>query len=76
MRFVFMRFPVAIWSFPFLSIFLNRISTAGASDGMRQYHTDALVYNVAFGTSATAAQKLTSVDSGLRELTDFRRRQR
>jgi len=43
---------------------------------MRQYHTDALIYNAAFGTSAIAAQKLTTVDNGLRELTDFRQRQR
>lgn len=76
MRFVFVRFPVAIWNFPFLRIFLNRISTADDDCRTGQYHTDALVYKAMFKTSATAAQKFTSVDSGLRELTDFRRRQR
>ncbi len=45
MRFIFARFPVAIWNSPFLRIFLNRISTAGADHRMGQYHTDALVYN-------------------------------
>ncbi len=45
MRFIFVRFPVAIWIFLFLRIFLNRISTAGADRRMGQYHTDALVYN-------------------------------
>ncbi len=45
MRF-FVCFPVTIWILPFLRIFLNRISTAGADRRMGQYHTDALVYNV------------------------------
>ncbi len=45
MRFIFTRSTVAIWNFPFLRIFLNRISTAGADRRMGQYHTDALVYN-------------------------------
>ena len=72
MCFIFACFPVAIWNFPFLRIFLNRISTASENSRTGQYHTDALVYNAAFRTSATAAQKFTSVDSGLRELTDFR----
>ncbi len=45
MRFIFTRFPVTIWNSPFLRIFLNRISTAGADRRMEQYHTNALVYN-------------------------------
>ena len=48
MRFIFMCFPVAIWSFPFLGIFLNRISTAGEIGRQGQYHTDALVDNIPF----------------------------
>ena len=43
MRFIFARFPVAIWNSPFLSIFLNRISTAREISRLVQYHTDAFV---------------------------------
>ncbi len=45
MRFIFVYLPVTIWILPFLRIFLNRISTAGADRRIGQYHTDALVYN-------------------------------
>lgn len=76
MRFIFIYFPVAIWNFPFLRIFLNRISTAGADRQAGQYHNDALVYNARFWISATAEQKFTSVDNGLRELTVFRQWQK
>jgi len=48
MRFLFIRFPVAIWNSPFLRVFLNRISTAGEIGRQGQYHTDALVDNAPF----------------------------
>lgn len=41
--FIFNRFPVAIWNFLFLRIFLERISTADDDCRTGQYHTDALV---------------------------------
>lgn len=48
MRFIFIRFPVAICNFPFLRIFSNRISTASENGRTGQYHSDALVDNVLF----------------------------
>jgi len=45
MRFIFTCFPVAICNFPFLRIFLNRISTAREIGRQGQCHTDALVDN-------------------------------